>query len=687
MNKRIVLTSILTICLCFSLMAGTTFALFTSSSKVNIAITSGKVDVVATIDDQSLETSSFGVSQQQGYFENGGTAVFDSESTLNLNLLTPGDKADFKIKLTNNSNVNIQYRVKWQVEGDLKDALVATADNEKIINNTSSWKEWIVQSDTDKQKEINISVSLPAGVTNEYQNAAAQIYFTVEAVQGNAVMEDIYTEEQLKIAMQTGGTTIKLMNDIELTERIEVLDGQVITLDLNGKTLSSEQQLFWINYGDVTITGNGTIKTSGGSDESNRFATIGGSSATTPTHKPGQYAYLTIENGNFICEDGVSGKAPLLHALANAYITINGGYFSMNKDEVNTSTSMPFILDAYNWGNAVYTINGGYFLNWTPGTDPNSSADWLGHPNYSNYRKMQIPAGYKFDVAYTDGAGDWYSVVTDDTYTFVSTAQELKAALENADSNCKNIALTNDIDMSGVRFTSPTITHKCSSIVIDGGNYTISNMQDMLIAYTASASSIIIKRLTIDKANIAVDVDDLTETTAVGAFIGYAGTTTSIELQDCHLTNSTVVGGHWTGGLIGYAAGYSDQNNGPVFETVNITYCSVDSSTIQGKGSVGGIIGHGTGDVWTKVWMNWTKVIASTITSTGDSTVKAGSVIGTVGVAGNKYASKTGGVWFNNGTTSDNIVTSNNVLNDKIYGRQGNQAGKLYINNTAVVFN
>lgn len=46
----------MTIALCMSLMAGATFALFTSESKVNIAVTSGKVSVVANIDETSVQT-------------------------------------------------------------------------------------------------------------------------------------------------------------------------------------------------------------------------------------------------------------------------------------------------------------------------------------------------------------------------------------------------------------------------------------------------------------------------------------------------------------------------------------------------------------------------------------------------------------------------------------------------------
>ena len=55
-KRNVLVSAILAIMLCVSLIAGATFALFTSESKVNIAVTSGKVSVVANIDETSVQT-------------------------------------------------------------------------------------------------------------------------------------------------------------------------------------------------------------------------------------------------------------------------------------------------------------------------------------------------------------------------------------------------------------------------------------------------------------------------------------------------------------------------------------------------------------------------------------------------------------------------------------------------------
>ena len=49
--KKVFILSIMTILLSALLIVGSSYALFTITSRVNIAVTSGKVDVVATMDN------------------------------------------------------------------------------------------------------------------------------------------------------------------------------------------------------------------------------------------------------------------------------------------------------------------------------------------------------------------------------------------------------------------------------------------------------------------------------------------------------------------------------------------------------------------------------------------------------------------------------------------------------------
>ena len=158
MKKKVLLSSIATIALCLCLIAGSTFALFTSKSETNIAVTAGNVDVVASVKDfklYSVEANPNGtiVDENGGKYEyeertddkfaNGGTAV-QNGSVITLDKVTPGDKISFGIQATNNSDVAVQCRYIIQcIEGEeLMEGLVVYINDDAypvLKSYTSAW--------------------------------------------------------------------------------------------------------------------------------------------------------------------------------------------------------------------------------------------------------------------------------------------------------------------------------------------------------------------------------------------------------------------------------------------------------------------------------------------------------------------------------------------------------------------
>ena len=241
----------------------------------------------------------------------------------------------------------------------------------------------------------------------------------------------------------------------------------------------------------------------------------------------------------------------------------------------------------------------------------------------------------------------------------------------------KDIDLTN-VDWDPVTVSAPS--YPC--VTVNGNEHTITGLNDMLFDATwAGDSGLIINDLTIKDSNIVHDENDTQGNVGVGAFIGYPQASETITLNNCHLVDSKVEGGHWTGGLIGMAGGYNG-NDGPVFMNLTIKDCSVTGSTITGKGSVGGVIGHGSCAAWTQVVITNTEVKGNNITSTGTSNVKAGTVMGTIGAAGQPTTAageeKTGGATISV-TETGNTVTSNGTTITTVYGRQGTETGMLII--------
>ncbi len=248
-SKKILLSSILTILLCASIIVGSTYALFTSESTTNVAITSGKVEVVAHVVEDSLKLYSgefneslndYEYIEQSNHFINGGTANFSKQDELQLTDIAPLDKVEFMIALTNNSTIAIKYQVQLLIQGSTKlfDVLKVSIDGLELTNNgktnISKWSS-LVQA-KESVSPLKVTIELPEGVGNDYQSETCDIAIVVYAVQGNAHVEDpipaeeknpneeyIYNEEELKAFREKvnngdnyRGKTVYLMNDLNL---------------------------------------------------------------------------------------------------------------------------------------------------------------------------------------------------------------------------------------------------------------------------------------------------------------------------------------------------------------------------------------------------------------------------------------------------------------------------------------
>lgn len=236
LKKNVIISSIMAIGLSASLICGATFALFTSESKANIAISGGKVDVVATINDDfttysgvnitgNSETDVISATETNGTFTNGGFASL-SENTLSLTNLTPGDKVTFSITVKNNSTVKVKYRTRLVCEEDtgLYEGLVYTIGGYQNMA-ISNWAELAVNSD---DVTFDCSIALPTDAGTEYQDKSCSISFIVEAVQGNvATKNDIayYTLDQFNALTEIPEDIAVFIIDTLRTEHYTVISG------------------------------------------------------------------------------------------------------------------------------------------------------------------------------------------------------------------------------------------------------------------------------------------------------------------------------------------------------------------------------------------------------------------------------------------------------------------------------
>ena len=350
MKKKTILSSIVTIALCLSLIAGSTYALFTSKDEVNIAVNAAKVEVTADIDQESLKLFSMDKAITGTIFENGGSASF-SETTGDLTLtnITPGDKVTFEIDVVNGSNVAIQYRLTWNVTGDLADALVATVGEEAVALNEASttWKLW----ENGDSITLPVSIELPVTVDDTYQEKGATISFKVEAIQGNAFTGDadyyVLNTEDLVAALAAAGseenadetTEIVLLAKCEISNTLNV--GNSVVINGGGYTIARAEgftgTVFSANEGstltleDIVVDG-GAVWTGDIDPTLGRGTVNSGVAATGNLIAANKNAAIVLDEGA-VLQNNVGAHAVSLGTRVGATLTLNGAQIINNSSD------------------------------------------------------------------------------------------------------------------------------------------------------------------------------------------------------------------------------------------------------------------------------------------------------------------------------------------------------------------
>lgn len=236
----------------------------------------------------------------------------------------------------------------------------------------------------------------------------------------------------------------------------------------------------------------------------------------------------------------------------------------------------------------------------------------------------------------------------------VNEAGQMSTLLTNlvdAGSGNTSVEIAADIDLTGETWEAKKVDgyHGADIITVDGKYHTITGLTRSLFAGGfAGGSGIVIKNLTIAESTIVAD-----NTQGYGAFVGCADSMDEITLINCHLIDSSIItpndGANESriGGLIGWTAGYNNQNDGPVDSYITVTNCSVTGCTLKGAGSIGGIVGHAGANAATFTTIENCTIKKNVFISTDDGGWRTGVVVGTA----------------NNGQCEiSNIIESENTL-------------------------
>ena len=491
----------------------------------------------------------------------------------------------------------------------------------------------------------------------------SQVIFNVEIVpifnepDYDIDLVNIKNVESLKALFATGGEAT-LAADLVLDESMAVMPGKEVTLDLNGKTISNTADLWntaandWsllsVRGGSLTIKGAGTLQ----AKENDCFAVD------------------VMDGGKVVIEDGTYvGNVHAVYVYEGT-AEIKGGKYSIQQLS-ELPSPYGYVLNCYDAnrknGTAKILVSGGEFVKF----DPADCAAEGAHTNFLADGYMSVEAE----------EGVW--TVVRGTKPVVMTTAELRATLTaftSAGSGDNIIEIGKDIVLKeGETWTPVKVDgyHGAGVVTVLGNGHKISGLNAPLFAGGfAGNSGIIVKDLTLD----GVKINDATSTQGIGAFVCNVDSMPTIELDNCHLTNSEMIstGGARVGGLIGWTSGYNKPNDGPVDTYIKITKCSVEGCTISAKGSVGGIIGHAGCNPATFHTISDCSVKNCFLTSTDDGGWRVGVVVGTANV---------GELSINNITESGNTITQTGKTapeHSNLYGRfVPGTTGKLVIDGVA----
>lgn len=542
--------------------------------------------------------------------------------------------------------------------------------------------------------ESHITTENLEGVTSEYYPVVVGANCTYNVCEGiDVAVRNVYEETGglyhigLASAIEVDDAKIKLLANIELENMIAIPSGKTVTLDLNGKTITGT---------DNATSSFGLINLNPGSNLTIKSTTAEGKIMLTATNNRGWNAYssvisnqratLTVGENVVIEHLGGTDMAYGIDNLTNtgaehAKTTIDGAtikstyrairqFLNSTAEGVNNVLHVKSgIIEGANksiWmqnANAKanpgkLTVEANAQLKGDVLLSGASSTEWpvevsiakVALVGDSEVTPNNVPEG--FAVVLNNGN----YVVKKVTTKSVSTLAELETALKEAGSagagyTVINLPENGEFDMSFTEWTPIKVDgyNGADIVTVNGNGTVITGLKASLFAGGfAGGSGIVIKNLTIEGSTIVAD-----ETQGYGAFVGCADSMEEITLINCHLKNSTIITPNdgadesRIGGLIGWTAGYNNQNDGPVDSYITVKECSVTGCTLKGAGSIGGVVGHAGANAATFTTIEDCTVTGNTFTSTDDGGWRVGVVVGTA----------------NNGQcVINNITESNNTL-------------------------
>lgn len=488
-KRSVIITAILAIIMCASLIVGGTLALFTSNSKVNIVVSSANVDVAADVTVAEKWHKDGGATVTGSLYDTGSVEVANGSKQVDvtLNNFVPTDGVKLNVALTNNSTVKVKYRVILSANREsgteLLDALKISMNGKEFRGYTLASEFLALEAETSPVEPVSVTIEFPEDAT-EGMNMSCNLTIKVEAQQGNAVALNTFevADGHTVIAEKVGGVNwysevdnatlleevkngAKLSGNLTLTEDVD-LDKTLVVADNTSVEITSDKTVSNSNDLWDKSTGMWSLVSARGE---NSVTTINGGEWNA---KENDCYAVDVQNGaKVVINDGT-----FIGNIHSVYVTdgiaeIKGGFFSVQQKYPDASKANEFVLNCLDANHANGTANiivtGGTFVNFNP-------ADCYAEGEHTNF----VADGYHVEVAVQENGDVWYTVENGAVTTVSAvegqnTAEVLSEVFKTAESGKSlYVALKDDVTIDTLSINGTT-NDGVKDIVIDANGHTI----------------------------------------------------------------------------------------------------------------------------------------------------------------------------------------------------------------------
>lgn len=193
-DLKVIAVSLFTLFACVLVGVGSTYAYFAEENKNSIVIEAADVDLKAEVNikqlysptslnsDGSVNVATNVADNTNHTFKNGGTVELKTGGDIEISKISPGDYVTFEVKLTNNSTIDINYKVTLEETNNDNyiDSSLKEGDSDVTLNSYSLWE----YNPSNKTKTLTLKLGLD-GKIEDQDKSNISLKLSIDAIQGD----------------------------------------------------------------------------------------------------------------------------------------------------------------------------------------------------------------------------------------------------------------------------------------------------------------------------------------------------------------------------------------------------------------------------------------------------------------------------------------------------------------------